>query len=127
MIKLYDCKMFYLLTPKVYKVKSPVAPVSSGRNNVSQWLHHFQTTYLSDLTTSIGSSLALVIAGFLQLQFNSIETEEYNKYPNYLFEYFYRLIRPTVTGLFIVSFYYYRHHGLRVVMWNECKRCLACN
>ena len=69
----------------------------------------------------------MVIAGLLQLQFNSIETEEYNKYPNYLFEYFYRLIRPTVTGLFIVSFYYYRHQGLRVVMWNECKRCLTCN
>jgi hypothetical protein len=122
---------FVLLRIILFKLKTdhfnltfPTTTTSSTSGFRSQWLFGLEKRSLSDLTTSMSSALALVIAGFLQLQFDGVSVKEYNQYPLYLFEYFYRMVRPTFTGLLIVSFYYYRHQQMRHVLWNELRNIL---
>ena len=68
---------------------------------------------LSDL--AINACLVTVAFAmlFIIYELNTIKVKDLNCYPNYLFEYFFRMAMPHIFSLAVVLMYYYRHPKLR--------------
>jgi hypothetical protein len=58
---------------------------------------------LPDMTASFIGAIMFVIFGLSQVQLNLNDFSELNHYPYYLYEYFYRMVRPPlVFNLFFI-------------------------
>jgi hypothetical protein len=76
---------------------------------------------LSDLTTNIVTAVCLLLIGVSQLQINFSNLSDMNRYPHYLYEYFYRMIRVPLMFHLIVLILYVRNRELRKTVIREFK------
>ena len=113
--------IFVLIKILLYKRKVEPKPVSLGmfRNTFS--IKSIFNNSLSDLTTCISITILCSVVVIFTLKANEIPIKDFNCYPNYLFEYFFRMIWPIVFGYFLVCLFYYRNPNLRVTLMNELK------
>ena len=74
---------------------------------------------VSDLTTNIITAICLLLIGVSQLQFNFSNLSDMNRYPHYLYEYFYRLIRVPLMFHLLVLVSYVRNGELRKTIFRE--------
>ena len=104
----------------LYKRKAVNDVNPNGANNF------FAKTTLTDLTTNVVPVLASSVVIFLIWMLNTIPPMELNLYPNYLYEYFFRLISPHVFSLTLVLLHYCRHPSLTRTLIAELKNNFKC-
>ena len=102
---------------QIYKRKRATA----GMTSKSTWLKDLENLSLADLTSNLVTACCLVLAGLSQLWINFVNILDYNQYPNYLYEYFYRMVRPPLTFLLVVLVYFVRHPLMRKTVFRELK------
>ena len=108
---------------QIYKRKgtAATAAATAGTTSKSTWLKDLENQSLADLTANLVTVSCIVLAGLSQLQINFVNISDFNRYPHYLYEYFYRMVRPPLTGLLVVIMYYVRHRLLRKTIFRELK------
>jgi hypothetical protein len=74
---------------------------------------------VSDLTTNIITAISLMLIEYSQLQINLGNLSDLNHYPNYLYEYFYRLIRVPLMLHLLILISYLRNGELRKTIFRE--------
>ena len=77
---------------------------------------------LSDLTTNFCTVFLCTVVVILTWKNNQIPVKDFNCYPNYLYEYFFRMAWPIIFGISMVLLYYFRNEKLRssilAELWN---------
>jgi hypothetical protein len=53
------------------------------------------------------------------IQITYSDASEFNRYPHYLYEYFYRMARPPLTASLVIAMYFVRHRVLRQTVFRE--------
>lgn len=79
---------------------------------------------LASLRRSSNNFFTLVTfmsAWFLTFQINRTSPEDLNRFPNYLFLYFYQLVIPNVVGTVVLGFYFFQNEKLRHAFLNGLK------
>jgi hypothetical protein len=74
---------------------------------------------LTDITTSICTVFVLALAVFIVLRANRSKIQDLNCFPNYLYEYFIRMIWPNLVVTVVVLLQYYRNPTLRASIQKE--------
>ena len=81
--------------------------------------HRYSTESLFDLTTTIGIVLASTTISFMLWKLNQIKLAEFNYYPNYLYEYFVRMIAINLCELIVVLLHFKRNPKFRLAIKHE--------
>jgi hypothetical protein len=110
--------IFIFVKITAYKFKNLSKDVFHPRSKFS-WLIHLEHKMVSDLTTNIITAICLLLIGVSQLQFNFSNLSDMNRYPHYLYEYFYRLIRVPLMFHLLVLVSYVRNGELRKTIFRE--------
>ena len=115
--------VFIYIKIKLYKkkIKSTgfnIANAQSLKKKVNDFIS-VETDSLTDITTSIFSALILSLCVFMVIKSNKIPLQEFNCFPNYLYEYFFRLVWPYLMVLAIVLLHYYHNPMLRETIKRE--------
>jgi hypothetical protein len=76
---------------------------------------------LSDLTTCFVTVVLGLVVVIFTWQANQIPVKNFNCYPNYLFEYFLRMVGPNIFWITLVSLYYFRNDKLRHSITSELR------
>ncbi len=76
---------------------------------------------LTDLTTNILIVICAAMATYLSLAVTYNEITNFNDYPFYLLEYYYKMIRPPLFVNLVVVIYYIRHKELTQSFIRELK------
>jgi hypothetical protein len=74
---------------------------------------------LPDLTTSVTIVLLSSIITVMIWKMNQIKMAHFNCYPNYLYEYFFRMIGPNVFSSTLVALHFHRNPRFRSTVKNE--------
>ena len=115
-----------LVRIQIYKFKESNQNAPGNKSTFTK-LVNIERHSLADLTANLITVCCIIIAGVAQLQINFVEIEDFNRYPHYLYEYYYRLIRPPLTAHMVVTMYYVRHHVMRQTLVREFNEWIACN
>ncbi len=83
-----------------------------------------ETDTMTDVTTSICFVLTLSFTILMVFKANQVPAQEFNCYPNYLYEYFFRMVWPNVVLSIFVLLHYYRNAKLRLSVTKECSNFL---
>jgi len=78
-----------------------------------------ETDSLTDITTSICSAAILSISAFMAIMANNTSLQDFNCFPGYLYEYFFRMVWPNLLTSIFVLLYYYRNPMLRTTVKRE--------
>ena len=103
---------------QAYKYKNPAQKDVHPRSKFS-WLIGLENKMLSDFTTNIITAICLLLIGVSQLQITFSNLADMNRYPNYLYEYFYRMIRVPLMFNLIVLILFVRNNLLRKTVLRE--------
>jgi hypothetical protein len=79
----------------------------------ANFLMSIENESISDITTSVGSAVIFSMAVFFVRQANRIQIQDYNCFPYYLYEFYFRMIWPNLLVSIVVSLQYYRNPVLR--------------
>ena len=101
---------------KVYKWKRPASGNSVHPRSKIFWLTGLEKQSLSDMTTNC---ITVVFFAVTQIQISFVNLEDLNHFPQYLSEYFYRLIRVPLMVTLLVIVFYIRHRELRQTVKRE--------
>ena len=82
-------------------------------------LYSTEKDSLSDLTTSVGIVLASSFVTIIIWKMNQIKMTDFNCYPNYLYEYFFRMIAPNLFSSIVVLLHFKRNPKFRATIKNE--------
>ena len=110
-----------LLKIRFYKRKLMPLENSAGLPNKLITFKNVEKDSLSDLTTSICIVIVASVAIVLTVKVNQIPIKDFNCYPNYFYEYFFRMVWPNLFGLTFVLFYFYRNAKLRSTIQLEIR------
>ena len=75
---------------------------------------------LSDLSVNAGLVFVYLVTLVVIDRLNGIDTGDLNRYPNYLYEYYIRMVSPHLFSFTVVSLHYYRHPKLRAALNMIC-------
>ena len=76
---------------------------------------------LVDLTSNILTVICVAMAAYSPLAVRYSGVTDFNEYPFYLIEYYYRMIRPPLFVNLVVIIFYIRHDELRQTLGRELK------
>ena len=76
---------------------------------------------LSDLTTCFCTAILCSLVIFFTWKVNQVPVKDFNCYPNYLYEYFFRMMWPIIFGFTLVLLYYFRNEKLRSMITSELR------
>ena len=97
-------QIFVFSRIKIFKLKCKMPPTSNG-NTSSFSLKSFIIIF-----NIIGW---FSVYSYLQMKVNSVSPQEVNKYPNYVFMYFYQLVAAEILRLIIIITHYIVNNNLR--------------
>jgi hypothetical protein len=84
---------------QAFNLKSNNAQENSSYNLVAK----LENSVLPDMTASLVGAFMFVLIALSHIQLNLKDFSELNRYPNYLYEYFYRMVRlPLIFNLFFL-------------------------
>ena len=81
--------------------------------------HRYSTENLFDLATTVSTILVSTLITVMMVKMNQIKMTEFNCYPNYLYEYFVRMISLNLSGLMIVLLHFKRNPKFRLAIKHE--------
>jgi hypothetical protein len=111
-----------LLRIRVYKWRKPSSGnVASPRSKLF-WLMGLEKRTLTDITMNF---ISVLFFGVSQIQIRFQDIGDLNHYPNYLSEYFYRLIRVPVMMHLLVIVVFIRHSDLRLSVLREIQHFMG--
>ena len=76
---------------------------------------------LSDLTTCFCTTILGSVVVIFTWKANQVPVKDFNCYPNYLYEYFFRMMWPIIFGFTLVLLYYFRNEKLRSTIAAELR------
>jgi len=108
---------------KIYKQKIKVTGfnIVNSQPLKKKWNDYIslETDSMTDATTSICSVLTLSVSILMVFKANKVPLQEFNCFPNYLFEYFFRMVWPNVLLSIFVLLHYYRNPKLKACIKKE--------
>jgi hypothetical protein len=99
----------------LFKRKNRIDP------NITENLKLYEKSTMFDLTTMLCNVVVASLAIFLTWKVNSTPPKELNSFPNYLMEYFFRLVGPTFFSLALVVLHYCRNPKIMSALLTELK------
>jgi hypothetical protein len=106
---------------KIYCYNKKISPVPVTVIKRLNILSSLEIDSLSDITSCICSAISFSPAIVLTWKANQIPIQDFNLYPNYLYEYFMRMASPNLFGIALVYLHYHRNPKLRSTLKNELK------
>ena len=116
-----------LLKIQVYKSKKITPNQTLHPRSTQFWLVSLENDSLSDMTTNFITTICFVMIGVSQIQINHVNLKDLNHYPNYLYEYFYRMIRVPLMYHLLIFVLYIRNPVLRKTVAREVQSWLRDN
>ena len=120
-LSIFTVLLHIVLMTKIQMYKyTTTSNTSRSTKSKIDWLLFLDNQSLNDLTTNLILSIILLFLAFSPaLITNVTKVTDFNLYPHYLVEYFYRLGRPPITFMIVILIYYTRHTKLRHTVFRE--------
>ena len=123
-VTLFSIIIHIAISIKIFFYKRKIVPsivVTDDSRELSKQasLKNIESNTLLDKTTSICIVLLFCTLGFMFWRANQIQMADFNCYPNYLVEYFNRLIWPSLFVAIIITLHYSRLPKLRSALQME--------
>ena len=117
MITVVSIVLHIFILVKIHLYNKKVTITQTVRNTFTK-MSIFNNS-LSDLTTCFCSAVLCSGIAILTWTANQIPVKDFNCYPNYLYEYFFRMMWPAILGFMISFLYYYRNEKMRSMIVAE--------
>jgi hypothetical protein len=104
------------------EMKANEFPVSAKTLSLSKKINdliHIESELMTDLTTSICSVSVLSTAILIFWPANKFQIQDYNCFPNYLYEYFFRMVWPNLLASTFIILHYCRNPGVKLTLKNQ--------
>jgi hypothetical protein len=100
--------LYIFIGVRIYLYKRGCAEIEAKEKNMKE--------NLADFAANAAIVLMVLINVLLSYKINTIEIKDFNCYPNYLYEYFYRMISPNIFVFIVVLLHFFRHPKLTSVL-----------
>jgi len=122
-LSLLTILIHFVVLIKIRLYKKKTAPVEKSSNFPKKLtiFRSIEIDSLSDLTTCICTVVVCSVAVILTWKANQLRIQDFNCFPNYLYEYFLRMAWPNMFGLTMVFLYFYRNPKLRSTVQLEIR------